>query len=213
MHELKRKRLRIALLAVMVVVASLAATGIGLALTSDQPDSAQTDNAQTDNADEALTFDGSRPPIVGGEKVSELAAAAPSLPFTPISPPALGQPADLYMHPGTQLALRYESPTYGRLWVYQRAGSVSAELALDSYERLVRDCAIPANACEGRWTMVVLKDGTRALLIEGDPAIRGNTTNVHWARSGMSYIVIGPPSAFTAEEAIAVSNLFVAAGA
>lgn len=196
-------------LLLVALVAALAGTGVALALTAADPSSG------TSRIDE---LDFNRPPLADGGGIGSLNEATAIAGFRPVHPLLLGEPSAIYVHaqsdPGKQtIALVFDSSAYGRFFAYQTPldVGVTPQAVQGSLESLAVDCADASNECEGRWAIVMMADGTKGLLIEGSEHADGHTTTIMWTRTAILYNIVGPASTFSAADAIAVGNLFIAA--
>jgi hypothetical protein len=151
------------------------------------------------------------PPLIGGRRIT-LQDARDELPFDSVVARALGVPESVYLPregggPHPTVAFVYRSQPRGLMWVFEapRDAAISFAQATQDAEALVQACAEPASACEGRWTMATLQDGSRALLIAGPEA-----TSVAWMRGAARFQIMGPADDLLPTEAIAAANTLAA---
>lgn len=186
----------------------IGATAFGLSQASRSTSAAVPRSAREEsNSAEHVDFN---EPLLAGRKFSSVADAAPALPFRPHAPAALGQPVGVWLPAQARqhlLALVYQHPTYGRFMAIE-VPSVGTQQDL---EGLVAQCA--AAACEERWSLVRLDDGSEAVLFEGSASIPYQTTGMIWSHDGLALNVLGPAATFSREAAFALANLFTRASA
>ena len=142
-------------------------------------------------------------PLVNGIPTTE-GEAASHLAFDPVVPEALGEPLRLVMTTpdvaGTRkedlaFAVVYDHPDYGRFYIVQ-AVPQTTQAELES----LAGCD-PSQGCEGEWSLVTIRSGVTALLIEGPVA-----NSVIWLEDGVRFDVVGPAETFSAEEVLEVAN-------
>jgi hypothetical protein len=141
--------------------------------------------------------------VQNGLMVDDLAEAKGYLSFEPISPRSLGSPLRILVSDPAQFELdarsvgmEYKDPTYGHFWIIEKTTQTTQK----ELEGLVDQCK-SSPKCEGTWSVVEIRDGVRAVLIEGPPS-----THLEWLESGVRVVVMGPPDEFTGDEAISVAN-------
>lgn len=154
-----------------------------------------------------IDWDSLNSPTIG---VPSVEAALPLLPFTPIVPAAeLGAPSKIivsdpsvFSKENRGLGLRFDHPSYGRFWVTQDPlpSGISQEQLQADLESLA-DCE--DRGCEGEWSLETIRGGIRGLLLIAPPH---GATAVEWYENGIEMSVMGPPDAFTGEEALAAAN-------
>jgi hypothetical protein len=210
MFKPKTRRSRFAVFAV-ALLGSLAVAGVALGVALTRPDDSQTENI------DVLRFD--RPPLADAREVASPAAAAPELAFPPVVPREVGPPQKSWINTQSDrahqvLALLYDDSTRGRFFVIEspRDTDVTPEGAQQSLEQMATECADPSAGCEGAWSVITLKDGTRALLIEGDPDIPDQTTSVLFYRANVLFNIVGPVATFDRSDALAVAEQFARPG-
>ena len=147
------------------------------------------------------------------KEVPAVEAAAPLLPFTPIRPAGLGAPSRIVVDDPTVaplrargLALRYDHPDYGLFWVTETRPpqSISAVQLQASLESLPATCEA-SEVCKAKLTVETIRGGIRALLQISSRAT--GATSITWYEGGIEFNVIGPPSTFSGEEAVAIANM------
>jgi hypothetical protein len=156
--------------------------------------SVETDSAQSFDWDNIVR---------NGLTVDALAEAQGYLSFEPISPRSLGSPLRILVSDPAQFELdarsvgmEFKDPTYGHFWIIENASQTTQK----ELEGLVDQCK-SSPKCEGTWSVVDIRDGVRAVLIEGPPS-----TLLEWLESGLRVVVMGSPDEFTGDEAISVAN-------
>lgn len=144
-------------------------------------------------------------PIVNASVLRRPQDANQHLSFTPSVPESLGDPRrSLMTEPKAAadpqdrwLSLEYQHPQYGHFLALQSFSQTNdAELAA-----IAARCS-PASGCEGTASIVSLRDGSPALILEGPTA-----TSITWLRGTTRFDIIGPPE-FTAAGAEEVANHF-----
>lgn len=111
-------------------------------------------------------------------------AVASDLDFHLVVPDAFGEPT-LYLNPGTQMvALVYDSPAYGHVWLK----GWPAESDASMIKAWVAKCA-PGNGCQGIWSQVSLADSTPALLVT-----KGADTSLTWFDGSLRFDLQAPTS-------------------
>lgn len=104
------------------------------------------------------------------------------LPYTLVYPDGLGTPK-LYSNPGVDMvALVYDSPVYGPVWLKEWPTQSDAT----SLKAWADRCA-PGNGCQGDWSEVTLADGTPALLITD-----GADTSLTWFDGSVRFDLQAP---------------------
>jgi len=157
-------------------------------------------------------------PVPGGQNFATIDQAAPALSFRPLTAPELGAPNAVIVSPPQVprehrfVVLRFEHPSWGTFLVQQQPLERDPAQAQASLEALAGPCA--AEGCAGTWTLAVLKDGRRALVVTG-PGSEDQQTNFLTfidEKRRLRIDLEGPPPDFTGEEAIDVANALVRAG-
>lgn len=148
-------------------------------------------------------------PFVDTDRVSDLAAAAKDAGFAPVAASeTLGPPAAVAVHRlyrPQAIGLVFDTPAFGRFLVLEDRARPNEQEFL---ENLAATCR-PENGCEGSWTMILLKNGKRALLI----ANRDISNGVLWVQHGLSFDAFGPSATFSVADAEEVANTLAAAEA
>lgn len=155
-------------------------------------------------------------PIGDSVEVPDRQFAEQNLPFSPIFPPASVGPVVRTVMNNPE---RSEPFQRGIAWVIN-AGDGSFYIlqgpkGSQSQEDLesLAECGPTETGCttEG-WSLVQLVDGRTALLVDGAVGLCC-TTWIAFMSDDMKVEVIGPEEKFTAQEALAVANALVVAGA
>ena len=145
-------------------------------------------------------------PLIGGTKVSSVAAASPQLSFVPAVPGDASGPQSVYISdpndPSLQpkervLGLVFDDPKLGTFWVLEHLSDLTtADLAATA-----ANCT-PTAGCEANDSMTQLNDGVPALTV-GTSSV---TNGVIWLNGGIYVDVEGPAPAFSMSDALSVAN-------
>jgi hypothetical protein len=142
-------------------------------------------------------------PLGDGSSVAtadSLRTASVDLGFTPTSPDSsLDATPIVEVNASTQsMAYVYRSPS---------SQFVVAERSNESSEAELQSLAGPceSHGCEGKWTTTNLANGESGLLVDNPLG----TTTVMFIHNGILYTIMGPPSTFSADDAVAVANAMV----
>jgi hypothetical protein len=143
-------------------------------------------------------------------------AAAGSLAFQPVAPPALGNPTSiLQTDPSSAppsdrvLSLRYDDPSMGRFWLLERpSGSVTTSLlraGVSVCSRGEPECQQTASTVDlGGVTGLSMLDGVNDRIMMNDRIV--------WVEHGIYFEVIGPAT-FSPADALSVAKTVAAAAA
>lgn len=93
-------------------------------------------------------------------------------------------------------ALVYQDSTYG---VFQVIEYITLWNQQDIEALTVCD---PGQECDGRWSLVNIRNGIRAALKNGP-----STTVLFWLEGGVTFEIIGPVASFSSDDAIAIANM------
>ncbi|MBA3551366.1 MAG: hypothetical protein H0W27_00650 [Actinobacteria bacterium] len=131
-------------------------------------------------------------------------AAAELLPFSPIVPEGISPPPLIVITDpaGTPegdrvMALIYTHLEHGRFWIIE---SVSQATEV-KFRSIVDNCADPTSGCASQASLVEIRDGITALLLEGPV-----TTALQWQEKGVTFDILGPFETFTAEAALSLAE-------
>lgn len=133
--------------------------------------------------------------------VSNSAEAAAYLSFRPIIPNTTGSLVRVTVsnahrdHAGKVVAWVYRDPNADPYLVIESISQWN-QARLES----LAGCN-HKTGCEGEWTMVGIRNGTRALRITGGP-----TTVLIWLEGGVTFELIGPRMTLSVPEAMAIAN-------
>ena len=149
----------------------------------------------------ALQWDGSM--LVYSLEVSSIPEAATKLPFVPIASLTLGDPISIFVSDPAAvpvedraISLTYQHPSYGRFVL----GEQLSQTTQQELEALADGCD-PSQGCEGTWTIVTIRETTKALLVAGP-----GSTFMSWLVGPIRINLLGPPDTFDTSEAMAVAN-------
>lgn len=143
-------------------------------------------------------------PLADGVPVPSEAAAAELLPFSPIVPEGISPPPIIVVTDpaGTPesdrvMALIYTHLGHGRFWIIESVSQATEA----KFQSIVDNCADPTSGCASKASLVEIRDGITALLLEGPV-----TTALQWQDEGVTFDILGPFETFTAEEAMSLAN-------
>lgn len=149
--------------------------------------------------------DWDQPPLLAGVEVDSAGKAAEKLRFPPVFAESLGSPMHIFVDQrrnrlSKNLAIVYETPTYGRFNVMERTSPMS-QADLQS----VVDAFQAGTGC-GEAKMVAITEGVRGAQITGHEA-----NSVVWLQGHIRFSVLGPAETFAPDESIAVAREVIAA--
>lgn len=134
---------------------------------------------------------------------SSIEDAAGELSFSPVMP-RFGRPEKIFVTPPQTtarddrvLTLLFRDESSAPFHVVEERASPTWK---DNYDGAVAQCQ-PSNGCNEEWSVVTVREGVRALLIEDE-----EVTSITWKEGDIEFLVIGPASTFTAPEALATAN-------
>ncbi len=143
-------------------------------------------------------------PLADDVPVPSEAAAAELLPFSPIVPEGISPPPLIVVTDpaGTPesdrvMALIYTHIEHGRFWIIEGVSQATEA----KFQSIVDNCADPTSGCASKASLVEIRDGITALLLEGPV-----TTALQWQDEGVTFDILGPFETFTAEEALSLAN-------
>jgi hypothetical protein len=139
-----------------------------------------------------------------GVVVVDAAAAAPLLPFSPVTPSSkMGVPIKVVTtdphridQSERSIVWLFNDPAGGVFWVAEGLTQVSQS----QLEKEATGCD-HSSGCEGEWSVTHIRNGVTALLISGPTA-----TSVTWLDDGVRYDVLGPAQTFSPDDAVAEAN-------
>jgi len=137
-------------------------------------------------------------------------AAAGSLAFQPVVPPALGVPDSiLHTDPASAspsdrvLSLRYDDPSMGRFWVLERPSHPATASLI---RKAAADCAAASDCTTMNAEMVDLGGGVSGLAVY----YAYLNQRIDWVENGVFYRVVGSLWTFTPADALSVADVSVA---
>lgn len=155
-------------------------------------------------SDSALKIDWSAPPLC--IPLKDGADPGSFLAFSPISP-KVGTPEATFVTDPEEaprsargVFFVYQGPSGTIYWISE---SIS-EINHGDLERLASTCD-PRRGCQGTWSLVTIREGTEAVLIQGVGS--DATTSLVWLRGRLRMQIMGPSGGLSRREAVTTDSL------